>query len=166
MKHFAIALQTPDDVCKAMANYAGIFESKGLILRTGGAHGADKAFASGVKSKKMIETYVPWRGFNSIDTLFDSPTEKALETAERYHKNWRNLKQGAKLLHGRNAHIILGENCDDPVDFVVCWTKDGKDSGGTGLGMRIAKAKKIPVYNLYLQKDVDSLNMLIVTLGD
>jgi hypothetical protein len=45
--------------------------------------------------------------------------------------------------------ILLGEVLNDPVKFVICHTKDGKNSGGTGLGMNIADAKGIPIFNLF-----------------
>ena len=45
--------------------------------------------------------------------------------------------------------IILGERLSEPVKFVLCHTPDGKDTGGTGLGIRIAKSRGIPVFNLY-----------------
>ena len=32
--------------------------------------------------------------------------------------------------------------------FVICWTKDAKDIGGTGLAIRLARKQNIPVFNL------------------
>ena len=54
-----------------------------------------------------------------------------------------------KKLHGRNVFIILGKNFVTPVKFVICYTPDGKNSGGTGLGMNIAGYYDIPIYNLF-----------------
>lgn len=52
-------------------------------------------------------------------------------------------------------------NLDSPVDFVVCWTKNGELKGGTALGMRIAKHYNIPIYNLAIDKDIESLKEFI-----
>jgi hypothetical protein len=52
----------------------------------------------------------------------------------------------------RNMMQVLGKNLDTPVDFVVCWTKNGKDIGGTGAAIRCAWDHSIPVYNLYNPK--------------
>ena len=44
---------------------------------------------------------------------------------------------------------VLGEDLQTPTSFIVCWTKDGKASGGTGQALRVAKKYDIPVFNLY-----------------
>lgn len=48
----------------------------------------------------------------------------------------------------RNAMQIAGRDCKTPADVVICWTKDGKEVGGTSQAIRIARAKNIPVLNL------------------
>lgn len=48
---------------------------------------------------------------------------------------------------------ILGKNLDKPVEFVVCWTKNGKDIGGTGAAIRCALDHGIPVYNLFNESE-------------
>ena len=58
------------------------------------------------------------------------------------------LSEAAMKLMSRNAYQVLGESLRNPVDFVICWTKDGKASGGTGQAIRIAQDNGIPVYNL------------------
>jgi hypothetical protein len=52
---------------------------------------------------------------------------------------------------------ILGRWGDTPADFVVCWTKNGKASGGTGHALRIANYYNIPVFNL---RNKDALHEL------
>lgn len=150
--------ETPQDVCLIMTNLAKELESLGYILRSGGANGADKAFQNGVQSKQAKQIFIPWRGFNAVDTTFDSPSEKAMEIAENFHPAWKSVGDGGKKLHARNSHIILGPKCDEPVEFVICWTKSGKIEGGTGQGMRIAAHYKIPIYNLNIEKDVMALH--------
>jgi hypothetical protein len=56
---------------------------------------------------------------------------------------------------------VLGNYGNDPVEFVICWTSNGKDSGGTGQAIRIAKAFDIPVFNLYNKEDKDNLILLL-----
>jgi hypothetical protein len=51
-------------------------------------------------------------------------------------------------MHGRNAQIVLGDDLKTPVDFVVCWTPDGKLTGGTAMALRIAFDYDIPIFNL------------------
>jgi hypothetical protein len=77
-----------------------------------------------------------------------SPSSEAFEIAKVFHPGWKFLKRGARALHARNCHQILGPNLKDPVDFVICWTKDGKATGGTGQALRIAENYSIPIWNL------------------
>jgi hypothetical protein len=56
-----------------------------------------------------------------------------------------------RALHARNVQIILFEVLDQPVDFVICWTKRGKALGGTAMGIRLAQAYGIDVRNLALE---------------
>jgi hypothetical protein len=59
--------------------------------------------------------------------------------------------------HTRNAFQIVHETLVDPVDMVICWTPDGAISraeykmgvtGGTGIGICLAEALGIEVFNL------------------
>ena len=59
--------------------------------------------------------------------------------------------------------IILGNKLDTPVQFVICYTPDGKNSGGTGLGMMIAEDHGIPVFNLFYKTVRERLNKFIGT---
>jgi hypothetical protein len=140
--------ETPGDVCAYFTSLGTDLEKLDWVLRSGGADGADKAFAKLVKARNK-EIFLPWRGFNAIDSIYDNPPEIAEKIAELHHPAWRNLKDGAKKLHARNSQIVLGPKCDDPVKFVVCWTADGKASGGTGQGLRIAQKRNIPIFNIF-----------------
>ena len=77
-----------------------------------------------------------------------------MQMAAAHHPAWERLGRGARSLHARNCHQILGRDLDDPVSFVVCWTPDGAtthpgpSTGGTGQALRIAAAHDIPVFNL------------------
>lgn len=106
--------------------------------------GADTAFARGDRTARI---YLPWAGYNKVrNPTLKEPTPAAIELASSFHPAWHRCGEGAKKLHGRNMHILLGTNLDSPVEFVVCWTKDGRD---TGQAIRTAIAHDIPVFNLY-----------------
>lgn len=140
------ARETPSDVLTLMNNIAAHLSNCDFTLRSGGANGADTAFSVG---SNKSEHYLPWPKYNGNSSTLCEPSLEAIEIASKFHPNWGACSQGVRKLHGRNAHIILGENLDSPVDFVICWTKNGKDSGGTGLAIRLAEFLDIPVYNLH-----------------
>lgn len=144
--------KTPADICSLMSRLATALEKEGYTLRSGHADGADKAFESGVVSLKEI--YLPWKGFNGSKSLLGKATEEAFEIAAKFHPNWTACSRAARALHARNCHQLLGLDLHSPVEFVVCWTKDGEASGGTGQALRIADAYGIPVFNMHNPENV------------
>lgn len=173
MKYYAGigSRDTPDnilDMMEVLAKYLGFLA---YTLRSGGAEGADTAFELGVCDHNQKEIYLPWKNFNHDDpkrkTLEISPLFldalpkeiqwKGAEIAEHYHPRWRALSYGAKKLHTRNVFQIMGKDLNTPVEFVVCWTSDGKASGGTGQALRIAQDKGIQIYNLFSNSEAKTL---------
>lgn len=154
MKYYAGigARATPEDVLERMTKLARILEARGYTLRSGGAEGADKAFEKPIKDRVHRKEI-----FLASDSL---PLWTNVFT-DMFHANPKALKEYPRKLMNRNALQILGRDGNTPVDFVVCWTKDGKASGGTGHALRIAKYFDIDVYNLYSEADIDRLKQLI-----
>lgn len=139
---------TPQDILDRMFSIA-VSLSKDYILRSGGADGADWAFENGcISGGGNKEIFLPWKGFNGNPSVHHQLLDKHLEHAERFHPAWRNLSYYAKRTMARNSQQVLGSDLNDPVEFVICWTKDGKASGGTGQAIRIANHHGIRVINL------------------
>lgn len=142
---------------------------KGRVLRSGGARGADSAFIYGVQDSRVkdsAEIYVAskkdghkWQSDTNI-IISDIPNE-AFDMAEKYHPKYYTLSPYVKRLMARNVMQIFGKHLDNPVDFVVCYTHDGKDSGGTGQAIRIAWDYNIPVFNLHDVNDYKDLKKCI-----
>jgi len=145
-----------------MTKIAGFLESKGLVLRSGGASGADMAFESGVKDPSNREIYLPWKGFNMNYSNLYGVDNAALEMAAKFHPAWDECSTGARELHARNCYQVLGRDLATPSRFIVCWTKGGKITGGTAQAWRIANANNIPVFNLARDKD---LRIILECLG-
>lgn len=140
--------QTPEDICEIMTRFARAAAIDGAVLRTGGALGADSAFMDGCSLPTEMELFLPWQGYNGHrGMLFD---EAALAKAEEVcgSSHWSRCSQGVRKMHARNMQIILGKDLNDPVAFVLCWTPDGRELGGTGVAIRCAKQHGIEVYNL------------------
>lgn len=114
--------------------------NRNSILRSGGADGADTAFAKGYESKP--------NSFHLYRAQDANPASILL--AAKYHPNWGACSEYAKKLHARNGLIVLGPELNDPVDLIICWTPKGQIVGGTGQALRIANDPKykIPVWNL------------------
>lgn len=152
MKYYAGigSRETPKEVLDMMSKISLYLEKNGYILRSGGADGADSAFEKEI-SKKQI--FLPWKNFNNNPSPLFRISEEAKDIAKKFHPYFDNMKQGAQKLHSRNVYQVLGENLNEPVDFVICWTKNGGESGGTGQALRIAREYKIKIYNLAREDD-------------
>lgn len=153
--------ETPPDICNAMTEIARKLDRLGLVLFSGGAEGADEAFEKGASNKVI---FLPWNGFNNKKEdgkqYIIPPYEESLVV--KYHPGAHRLKQGAMKLMSRNSYQVLGVDLESPVDFVVCWTKDGNATGGTGQALRIAQSIGIPVFNLKRNDDFGLLGKFII----
>lgn len=149
MKYAGIgSRETPISVLLKMENVAEILARKGHILRSGGARGADSAFEQAHRRIAGDERIEIFRSAHA--------TPEALRLASLYHPNWEAVKKKGPYvmgLMGRNMQILLGRDLNDPVDLVICWTPNGRITGGTGQALRLAEAKQIPVINIGKGKD-------------
>lgn len=173
--------ETPDDILKLMTRIGQKIEALGGLLRSGGAGGADLAFEAGWRNANACEIFHPWHGFKpkindrEVDVakiikrkrpiqgvgspivLVGDVLEKAEAMAEATHPKWENCGRGARALHTRNIPQILGASLNRPSDMVICWTPDGRASGGTGQAMRLAQRHKIQIVNLKRREDLAAI---------
>ena len=135
----------PWDIQQLMTKISKELDTKGYILRSGGADGADTAFEEGSNNKEI---------FRPKDA-----TPEAIKIASTIHPAWNNCNEYVRKLHGRNAQIILGRDLNQPVNFVICWTLN-ENSGGTSLGIKIAKKFNIPYFNLAKRKYTNLFDLI------
>jgi hypothetical protein len=143
---------TPPEISYWMNEIGAYMASKNWILRSGGATGADYEFEIGCGDGAK-EIYLPWPGFNNNNSLLwpfgEHCSNSAIGIAEkvwndRFVNNmvpivWEKLKERTKKFMIRNVYQILGCQLNDPVKLVICWTRDGEASGGTGQALWLAK---------------------------
>lgn len=154
--------ETPKHICELMTQFAKWANEIGFICSTGGAKGADEAFIKGAGEK--LHNWLPWDGYNGYRTNMPDVTPAAAAIAKKFHPNWAACTAAARMLHARNCNIVLGRNLKSPVDFIVCWTKDGLEIGGTAQALRVAKEYNIPIINLGVgdpHKKIEQLKILI-----
>ena len=152
MKYYAGigARDTPQEVLNRMTKLSAILQRKGLCLRSGGAKGADTAFEAGVTNGNL-EVFLANGSIPLWANIF----------TEHFHPNPNALQDYPRKLMNRNAMQILGRDGDNPVEFVVCWTADGKFSGGSGHALRIAAYFDIPIYNFFNPEEVIALKEMV-----
>ena len=143
---------TPDDVLELMTALAVDLRAIGYTLRSGGAEGADTAFGAGAKHQAHI--FLPWANFGTVEpgalaiTFAQAIDPDVTAIARGVHPAWNNLTDGPRKLHARNVRQVLGVSLKEPSDFLLCWTPEGRDLGGTATAIRLAHQRAVPVYNL------------------
>lgn len=148
--------ETPKDVCLHMTAIAKKLAKLGYTCNSGGADGADSAFERGAIINRQI--FLPWDGFNGkyIDSMnklhntwkYSVPLFNE-DLVRKYHPKPSALSEAGWKFMSRNSYQVLGEDLKTPVEFVLCWTRDGKLKGGTAQALRIAKDRNIPIFNLF-----------------
>jgi hypothetical protein len=165
MKYYAGigSRRAPPEARELIHEFALELNRQKYTLRSGGADGADSFFEEVAILK---EIFLPWKGFNkrprvrehSDTTVYvQSPTQDAIELAHEIIDRYDEREDGPRMLLARNMHQVLGEDLATPVEFVICWTLDGKVVGGTAHAINLARRNKIPIYNLARSRDVESL---------
>ena len=141
--------ETPADIQEEASLIGKELTDRGFLLRSGGARGFDRAVEKLVaKDRKEI-------------FLHKDSRPEWFEHAKIYHPKWHKLDYIPRALHARNSAIILGEDLNSRVNFIICWTKDGQATGGTGQGLRIAKDLKIPVFNMFYKNWKSELDFFL-----
>lgn len=157
---------TPPEILHKMNDLAHYFASKGYMLRSGKAGGADEAFQLGVQryclnnnrsiDLRLAEIYIPWYNFKNPNLIDDwdivPPNMKECqEIAATLHPAWGKCSQGAKKLHARNVCQVLGYDLNTPSDFVIFYApedKNGNVKGGTATAVKLARQHNIPCVNM------------------
>jgi hypothetical protein len=155
--------ETPFNILRKMITIAEHLDKAGYTLRSGHAEGADLAFEVG---SFHSEIWLPWKSFNENAkdpqqkyVVIDKNDKEAFDSV-KFHPASLKMAGPVRTLMARNYRQIIGKDGAPNSEFVVCWTKDGGATGGTGQALRIAAHFDIPIYNLYFPekyKEVMSL---------
>ena len=102
--------QTPGSVLAAMTKMAAWLARTGWRLASGGAHGANTAFAAGTPAGQRT-LYLPWPGHNGhTGPGCRAPSRSVLadcmDTAASLHPAWRRCSPAARKLRARNVQIL------------------------------------------------------------
>jgi hypothetical protein len=151
--------ETPANILILMEKIGAYLVSNGYIVSSGNANGADQAFARGANrvNSALVHLYLPWPTYEydkvlANNTVISSQKQEWFIEAAKHHPNWDNLKDSVRKLMARNIGIVEG-SC-----MVICYLNHSKPGGGgTGQGVRYARACNIPVLDLSQEKDVNRI---------
>lgn len=156
---------TPPGIQTLMTQFAIAMSTRGFVLRSGGAAGADKAFEAGAPVARR-EIYLPWGKPNEGEYLLDPDVYNQAEAmAGLVHPAWDKCNATVRKLHARNVCQVLGRRLDSPSMMVVYWAPEdipnGKVQGGTATAIMIARQNNIPTYNLLFPKYQATARLII-----
>ena len=141
---------------------AGELERIGYTLNSGGASGSDAAFEAGVADPSH----------KNIFRAGDATNETRL-IAREMHPTGDRLGGYVLDLFARNTFQVFGIGLDTPVDFVLCYTRDGCESqwtrtamtGGTGQAIEMAARKGSEIFNMKNRDWLGRLNYYLQRNG-
>lgn len=159
-KFFTIAThgEIPKETVEALQKISISLLSKGFFFRYDGD--SKKDFYDKILDADLskVEMYLPWKKFNTNFTAkMVKPAKEAFEHAAYYHKGYKKIPPVARTMTARTVHTILGENCKNPVKFMLCYSEDGAETtktkdfaktGFIGFNIDVCDMLDIPVFNL------------------
>lgn len=130
-------------------------------------NGDDLEFYNRIKnlSDTHLEYFIPWKGFNNIDTKYYFNTATAKQVAELNFIGWEKLPESVKAMLARNVRMIFGDKNNSISLCVILWTKDGaskiseitRETGKNSFIIKLACTYGFPVINLRKEKSMSIL---------
>jgi len=77
------------------------------------------------------------------------------------HPAWYRCSDYVRKLHARNCFQVLGRDLRTPSSFLVCWTLDGADIGGTRTAIVLARNHSIEVINLGFAEQLNRITQYV-----
>ncbi len=121
-----------------------------------------------VAAMDKCEIYLPWYKYGSDEKLRRSavlkqPSKTAYEIATKYSRVFDSLKPVVRAFIARDVHVVLGLDCNTPIDFLLCYSDDGAETkqevsaktGNIGNYIRLCDECNIPVFNLRKEGAID-----------
>ena len=159
----------PADVQDKILKISRVLFTKGYTFRFNG----DKQDLTVAKILEMpeckIESYLPWKKFNEelTNPLVVSPSEKSYSIAINNHTKFMAVPPAVRAILAREVHVILGTECNNPLDIAIIYNLDGsevvtkgtdyKSQGNTTFPIKILNECDIPVFNFKSNTSVDRL---------
>ena len=146
----------PVEVKNSLYNIASKLINKKITVRY---NADDKDFHERISSlsEKYTEAFIPWKGFNDIQSKHYWNTLTAKHLAQQNFGNaWEKIPDGVKALLARNIRLIFGDKNNSISMCIITWSQDGacrasevtKDTGRSSFIIKTASTYGFPVLNI------------------
>jgi hypothetical protein len=165
----------PDEAKEMLDKICSYLFAKGYKLRVNGDTRSSYTIDYSKTSKDKLEVYLPWKKFNpdlADSAVITSSNEKGYGIALTTRNKFLELPDAARALVANNVHLVLGKECDEPLDLLLVYNKNGSEVlpekkvdydmlGYTAYFMKLAEAANIPVFNIKKSDVIDRLSKLL-----
>lgn len=137
---------------------AGERLTESFTLRSGRQDGSDISFERGCeKGHGKSEIWLPWSHFNYSKSDKVADIDKYRYICASAYSDWDNLSTGMKKEYARCIPMILGEDLDEPIDFMVCYIPPDEDDTVARFAYSLATTNNIPIVNVGLYYEHESV---------
>lgn len=180
-KSFAVhTFEADEDTIKKIVVVATILAEQGFVFRHNGR--TDDKLQNKILDidNIKVEHYLPYvKGYNEnttkpiIANYYELPFNHA---AELYGQKYNELKKGSRAIYANQVQTLLGRDCTNPVDMLLCYSPDGSERppvyekgkkydytklGSLNFFLRVTDVSGISVYNFKNSESIQSLVKLI-----
>lgn len=150
----------PSDVKEKIIEISKVLLTKGYKFRHYGS--ADDELQNAIIDIEIgsKETYIPWKKFNPNITkpILSLGTGTAYGIGLDNHKVFMKLPAPVRAVLANNVHVMLGKDCNDPLDLLISYTKCGSEhltkkmdyklTGSLTFFLSVCGESNIPVFNI------------------
>lgn len=145
----------PEDIKTAMFNFVSKLASKNYVIRI---NADDKVFIDRLRTLvgEKLEVYLPWRGFNEIESKKTYNTNTCKDVASKHFLGWEKIPDSVKAILSSQVRMVFGDKNSSIILCLVIWSKDGaskgsevtKETGRGGFIIKMASHYGFPIMNM------------------
>lgn len=147
--------ETPPEAKQKFYHLASKLIGKGYTVRL---NSDDPEFVKQVMalSSKNVELYLPWRGFNQLESKHTFNTLTSKDVAQRNFQGWEKIPDSVKAILAAQVRMVFGDRNNSIALMVITYSGDGasriaeltKDTGRTSFLIKMACTYGFSVVNM------------------
>lgn len=152
---FHVEKDFPEEVKSQIFDIASKMLGKKMTVRI---NADDKAFIDRLMAlnNDKVEVYLPWRGFNQIESKRTFNTITCKDIAAKHFIGWEKIPDSVKAIMAAQVRMMFGDRNNSIALCLITWSKDGaskpmevsKDTGRVSFVIKMAASYGFPVLNL------------------
>ena len=155
----------PDSVKDRAVQIAERLLAKGVVVRISGEDQELTNRFTSLSLPENIEVYIPWKGFENIDSKFYWNPDELKQIAKSLFNAWDKVPDAIHAFLTRNVRMVLGDKNNSVVREIIIFTEDGaeeltditRETGRPDFFIRTGSRFGIKVTNLRNPTSVEKL---------